>query len=160
MPTWWPVPSPAHSGPCYHLSAQPPTAHPLQRAPGTGQHNQAAPLKGNIFQDLSQTSHSVVCPPTKQRIGCTKLPSDPADAGARPSEDNHVYPRGQPRLPQRLCTPPRSRWETVSVPSMALRLPALLALLRWQSARSAAGYSQHTVINVAGNSLAQCPERF
>lgn len=76
---------------------------------------------------LCLSSHEADAP----RIGCTKLPSDPADAGARPSEDNHVYPRGQPRLPQRLCTPPRSRRVVVSVPSVALRLPALLALLRW-----------------------------
>jgi len=48
----------------------------------------------------------------------------------------------------------------VSVLSVALWLPAFLPLLSWQSAYSAVGSSQHSVINVAGNSLAQRPERF
>lgn len=75
--------------------------------------------------------------------------------GVRPSEDKHVYLRGFAS-----CSWPCSRCVVVSVPSMALWPPALPALLSWQSARSAVGNSQHGVINVAGNSLAQCPERF
>lgn len=45
---------------------------------------------------------------------------------------------------------PHSHCVVVSVLSMALWPPALLALLSWQSAHSAVGYSQHSLINVAG----------
>lgn len=105
----------------------------------TGQHSWVAPLRRNIFWGLSQASHSVLCPLTEQCIGCTKLPSDPADSGDEtlrghmsPSEALHPVPGP---WPWSCCM-------VVSVLSMALWL--LLSLLSSADRASILQWATHS----------------